>query len=585
MIWDEKISEEIQHRLTVFGWICFLIFTLLVVRLWYLSVFQEEWYKEKSERNWLRIIPLQALRGSIYDRYGKVLAEDLPRFRLVLLEGSMDVKEAQRKVKEILGEEIGFQVKDMSPGEKVLIEDLPLEKVIKIEERREELPGILVESYSHRFYPAEEVLAHVIGYVGRITAEELKNLSSSGYEVWDTVGKGGIELFYESLLRGEKGYRKVGVDALGRVRSVLEHSPARLRNSLVLTVDLEFQEYCYHLLQGKRGTIIVGRPTGEILVLASQPSFDPNTLSGGLTTQEWSRLVQSEKRPFTNRATQALYPPGSIFKLVVALAGLEEKVISARTSFSCPGFLEYSGKRYYCWNRAGHGSVNVERALAHSCNVFFYNVALALGPEKIVQYAQKFGLGTPSGLDIPGEKASLLPTPLWKRQNQREMWYPGDTLNLAIGQGYLLMTPFEVYRLLCGVATRGKIYRPHFLQAVLNREGKLIREVTPVLEREVNLRGETWDLLLKGMELVVTQGTGYACRDVPVNIAAKTGTAQNPHGKDHSWFGGFFPVDQPRVVFLVMLENSGDGSGEAAHAARRLIDWFLKYRGLTDEER
>ena len=584
-MWNKEVTEKVHHRIDIFGWIVLAIFVFLFLRLWYLSVLQGEWYRERSERNWIRVIPLQALRGSIYDRNGKPLAEDVPRFRLVLLEGSMKIEEARRRLEKVLGRKLVSEPREIVPGEVVLLEDLPLEEVIKVEEVQGDLPGILVESYPHRFYPGGEVFSHLVGYVGKVTAEEFKSLGPLGYEVWDRVGKGGIELFYENVLRGENGYRKIEVDALGRVQRVLENHPARFTNSLVLTVDREFQEYCYGLLGNKRGTIIVGKPAnGEILVLVSRPSFDPNALVEGLSAEEWSRLTQSDARPFTNRALQALYPPGSIFKLLVAVAGLEEKIISGQTTFFCPGFLEYNDKRYYCWNRGGHGTVNVERAIAQSCNVFFYNLALRLGPEKIVNYAQKFGLGVKPALDLPGVKEGLLPTPSWKRQARKETWYPGDTLNLSIGQGYLLVTPFEIYHLLCGIANRGKIYKPHLLKGILDSQGRLIKEVESTLEREVEIRESTWNLLWSGMKRVVTQGTGYACRDVPVELAAKTGTAQNPHGKDHSWFGGFFPADKPEIVFLVFVENGGDGGGEAARIARDLINWFLENRGIKGDK-
>ncbi|MEN3185391.1 MAG: penicillin-binding protein 2 [Atribacterota bacterium] len=580
-MWDKESAERIYHRIGILGWVSFVLLMVLFVRLWYLSVLQGDWYRERSERNWIRVIPLQALRGNVYDCNGKILAEDLPRFRLVLLEGSMQIDEARNKVEKVLQRKLASEFREIAPGEIILLENLSLEEVIKIEEAQEELPGVMVESYPHRFYPVSQVFSHVVGYVGKITSEEFKSLGPLGYEVWDRVGKGGIELFYEDLLRGRKGYRRVEVDALGQVRKVLANHPARFENSIVLTLDRDFQEYCYKLLGNHRGAIIVGKPlTGEILVLVSKPGFNPNDLVEGLSTEKWTELAQDEARPFTNRAIQATYAPGSIFKLLVAIAGLEEGVISAQTTFFCPGFLEYSGKHYYCWNRAGHGTVNVEKAIAHSCNVFFYNLALKLGPEKIVSYAQKFGLGVKTDFDLPGIKEGFLPTPNWKRQTKREIWYPGDTLNLSIGQGYLLVTPFEIYRLLCGIATRGKIYKPHLLKGILDGKGKLIREQKAVLEREIKIKESTWNLLVNGMKRVVTQGTGYACRDIPVKLAAKTGTAQNPHGKDHSWFGGFFPAEDPEVVFLVFVENGGDGSGEAARMARDLIHWFLEKRGV-----
>lgn len=579
-MWNEQMEEKVRWRTSFIFWIGLALFLVLSARLWYLSVLREEWYRERSERNRIRIVFQQALRGSIYDRRGLCLAEDVPRFRLLFLVGSGDREAVLHRLQEILGRNVVFSFRERTAGEVVLLEDIALEDVVKIEENKNSLPGVFIEAYPARNYRGREDIAPVVGYVGKISAEELEILGKAGYRVEDRVGKSGIETFYESLLRGDEGYRRVEVDALGRVVRVLDFRSPRFRYSLQLTIDWELQKECYEALGKRNGVVIIGNPsTGEILALVSKPSFDPNILSRGVSVKEWLDLAQERSNPLVTRPTQAVYPPGSLFKILVALAALEEGAVKPGESFFCPGYFEYGDRRYPCWQRSGHGRVSFEEAIAKSCNVTFYTLGLRLGPERIARYAQMFGFGQDPHIDLPGTKSGLFPTPEWKRQAVKAMWYPGDTLNLSIGQGYVLVTPLEMYLLLSTVATRGKLYDPHVLWRVLDEKGDVIREVKPFLRRNVVLRSQTWDTVIRGMEKVVTQGTGYNCRGLATKIAAKTGTAQNPHGKEHSWFGGFFPSDRPRFVFLVLVEHGGDGSGEAALVTRRIVEWILTNRG------
>ncbi|MCS7242818.1 penicillin-binding protein 2 [Candidatus Caldatribacterium sp.] len=581
MVWGEETGERVRQRIALLFWLGVGLFCVLSSRLWYLSVLRADWFRERSERNRVRVVFLQALRGNIYDRNGLCLAKDVPRFRLVLLAGSGKKEDVLRRVKDILGKNVTFSLRERGAGEIVLLEDVSLEDVIRIEENRGTLPGVLIETYPVRSYEFGEILAPVVGYVGRISPDELKAFGKMGYRAEDRIGKSGVEAFYESILRGKEGYRRIEVDALGNVVQVLDFRPPSFTHSLQLTIDGELQRACYEALGGKNGVIIVGDPkSGEILAFVSKPSFDPNPFSKGITAQEWLRLVRGASNPLLVRPTQALYPPGSLFKILVALAAQEEKVVASREVFFCPGYFEYGGRRYFCWRKEGHGRVSFEEAIAQSCNVVFYTLGLRLGPERIARYAKMFGFGEHPNLDLPGVRTGLFPTPEWKQDALKEIWYPGDTMNLSIGQGYLLVTPFEMYLLFCAVANRGKIYDPHVLSRVVDTEGRIVREIKPYLRRIVPLHPQTWDAVIRGMEKVVTQGTGWHCRGLPVRLAAKTGTAQNPQGREHSWFGGFFPSENPRFVFLVLVEHGGDGSGEAAQVARRIIEWLLRERGV-----
>lgn len=579
-MWSEELGERIRRRIVLLFWLGIALFCILFGRLWYLSVLRAEWFQERSERNRVRVVFLQALRGNIYDRNGFCLAKDTPRFRLLLLAGSEREGILQR-IESVLGRKVTFSLRERGAGEMVLLEDLSLEDVVRIEENREALPGVLIETYPLRSYELGEIFAPIIGYVGRISAEELRTLGKIGYRAEDRVGKSGVEAFYEGILRGREGYRRVEVDALGRVVRVLDFRPASFTRSVQLTIDAELQKASYEALGKRNGVVIVGNPqSGEILAFVSKPSFDPNLFSRGITVQEWSRLIQGTSNPLLVRPVQALYPPGSLFKILIALAAQEEGVVAPREVFFCPGYLDYGGRRYLCWKRGGHGRVSLEDAIAHSCNVAFYTMGLRLGPEKIARYAKMFGFGGDPHLDLSGTRTGLFPTPEWKREALGEIWYPGDTMNLSIGQGYLLVTPLEMYLLLCAVANRGKVYDPHVLLRVLDAEGNILQETKPYLRRTITLRPQTWDAIIRGMEKVVTQGTGFNCRGLPVRLAAKTGTAQNPQGREHSWFGCFFPSDNPRFVLLVLVEHGGDGSGEAAQVARRIIEWIFRERGV-----
>ncbi|MDI3530171.1 MAG: penicillin-binding protein 2 [Candidatus Atribacteria bacterium] len=572
----ENQKTILDRRIEVLIWILGIIFIALSARLWQISVLQGEIFKEKSEANRVRIVELQAPRGIIYDRNGEVLAEDVPRFQIVFRPGSLSLEEAVSKLKVLFKDKIAINPKQRSANEWILCDNLNLEEVIRFEEARQELPGLSVETIPMRFYPHGEYVFHVVGYVGKVTPQEVEE---GDYDIQDFSGKGGVELFYDKLLRGEKGFKKLEVDAKGRVLRVLENQPPHFRNSIALTLDLPFQEFCMNLLKDKKGVIIAGNPrTGAIFSLASSPTFDPNQLSKGMSQEAWEALSKDQSFPLTNRATQALYPPGSVFKLLVALAASEEIPDLDEKTFFCPGYFEYNDWKYPCWKRGGHGKISFEEAIAQSCNVVFYQLGLQLGIEKLEEYARLLGFGSPTGIDLPGEIGGFFPNPIWKRRQYGEPWYPGDTINLAIGQGYLMVTPLEIYRMICVLANRGVFCQPHLLDRIIDNQRGEILAFEPFQRKVASFKEETWRKVIDGMRLVVKQGTGRVCADLGIDLAAKTGTAQNPHGEDHSWFAGFFPADQPEFAFVVMIEHGGDGSGEAANTARAMIEWWLKNR-------
>ena len=584
-MWNEKPKIAVNHRIELFTWILFGIFAFLFFSLWYLSVLQSGLYQEKSERNRIRVVPLQAPRGIITDRYGKILAQDIPRFAAVLLPGSADPEKSRQTLEKIIKRKIEEPLRDRYSGEIILATQMSIEEVAMVEEARKELPGVMIEAYPKRVYPPGEDIAHIVGYVGKINSEELKRFGQTNYNNEDIIGKSGIELNYEEFLRGEKGYRKIEVDALGRIIRILDTGFPRFRHTLTLTLDMELQRYCNELLAGKSGVIIVGDPTnGELLAMANQPSFEPNLLVDGVSQDEWNELIENPQKPLTTRSLQALYPPGSIFKLIVGLAAQEANIVPRDRTIFCPGYYEYNNQRYPCWKKSGHGRLTYEDALAQSCNVTFYTLGLELGQERIIDMARRLGFEADTGIDLPWENHGFLPTSRWKRQKIGEPWYPGDTINLSIGQGYILVTPFEIFQSVVTISNRGILYTPHFLKVIQNDKGEVVERVLPKVKNRIELKPDTWERLIRGMTKVVAEGTGRACRDLPIPIAGKTGTAQNPHGNDHSWFAGFFPIERPRFVFVVLVENGGDGSGEAAHRGKDLIQWIYDHRESTLNE-
>ncbi|MCX6091005.1 MAG: penicillin-binding transpeptidase domain-containing protein, partial [Candidatus Atribacteria bacterium] len=343
--------------------------------------------------------------------------------------------------------------------------------------------------------------------------------------------------------------------------------------------------FCHQRRGGKGGVIIVGKPkTGEILALVSSPGFDPNVLADGISQEAWNRLLNDPQRPLNQRFLQSLYPPGSIFKLIVGLAAVEQGLEDTKRTIFCPGYFDYNGWRCPCWRKSGHGRLNFEEAIAQSCNVTFYTLGLELTERRIDEMAERFQFGEKRDIDLPGEGHGFLPTSRWKRQKTGEPWYPGDTINLSIGQGYLLVTPFEIYSMVTTIANRGKIYKPHLVKKILDEKGEVVTKVVPTIENTVKIKEQAWDQIIRGMGKVVSTGTGKACQDLPIKMAGKTGTAQNPQGADHSWFAGFFPLNDPEVSFVVLVEHGGDGSGEAAHRGRDLVQWYLENRGISQDE-
>jgi penicillin-binding protein 2 len=593
--------EEFRLRNQIFVFVAVIIFSLLFVRLWYLQLIKEQEFRLLSENNRIRLIKIPAARGMIMDRHGKVLVDNRPSFNVMVTpEDVDDFQGVTRQLSQFLNcspEEIVRTLKDgdRPPFQPVAIKkDISWRELSLVKTHRLDLPGVEVQIEPIRTYPYTNTAAHVLGYVGEINKEELKK--NKGYQMGDLIGKCGVELKWEEHLRGIDGGRQVEVDAVGREVRVLKEVEPVPGHNFYLTIDLDLQRYGEQLLGKRAGVIIAMNPlTGEILAFCSSPSFEPSHFAEGISTQEWEKLISDPLHPLQNRGIQGLYAPGSVFKIVTGAAGLEEGVIRPDTTFYCTG-IHYVGRRgYQCWRGGGHGAIQFHRGLVESCDIYFYNVGERLGVKKLSRYAEGFGLGRPTGIDLPDEKGGLVPTADWKQEQLGEPWYAGETVSLAIGQGYLLVTPLQLLTLISAVANGGTVLKPLIAKRVEDLDNKTLEEYPTKEISKVPISSETLGELREALLGVIKEdsGTGRAARVEGLDIAGKTGTAQVVRLKgtgarqrteemsygfrDHAWFVAYVPADTPFAV-VVLVEHGGHGGSAAAPLAREMIRRYFHQR-------
>ncbi len=570
----------IRKRLFVLVVVVFLFMFFLAFGLWNLQIRQASKFVRLALTNRVRYLRELGARGIIYDRNGLPLAVNVGTFAL---QGyPLELKKPQIK-KEIISflikngypitpDEYDLRIKKqyISPYHAVVIfENITLAQLSELISQFDFPPQLFPKLVLKRIYPVGRLLSHVVGYVGEISLEELRALQNKGYEGGDDIGKSGIEKFYESVLRGGVGGEEIEVDAVGRKVRSLSYRPGAPGKSLTLTIDLVIQRFVDTALGENRGVALVMDPkSGEILAYVVHPSYDPNPLSWGVSPQEWKALIRHPLKPMLNRAIAGAYPPGSIFKPIVALGALQEGVITPKTRFLCTGKFKLGNRTFRCWLEWGHGNVDLLDAIKFSCDIYFYNVGLLMGVNKIVKYSKMFGLGEKTGIDLPGEKSGLLPTPRWKKKVFKDRWYKGDTVNLSIGQGFLLVTPIQMLRAYAAIANGGYLVTPHLVVngVFSNRKIKL-----PINQRYIRL-------INNDLVAVVDGGTGRRASVKGVKVAGKTGTAQNPHGEDHAWFVCYAPADDPKYVVLVFVEQGGHGSQKAAPIAGEILKFLLNSR-------
>ena len=573
-------------------WILIMTMTVLLIRLWHLQVMQGNEMRKLSEQNRIRVKKVIAPRGVIYDRTGKVLADTRPSFNMYIT--PEDIKDFNQtidglaKLISINREEIVDKLKTASglpPSFPVKIKsDISMDEVAKVEANRVYLPGVNIQIEPKRSYPYGTMMAHVLGYVSEINNDELKSKEYKNYSPGDYMGKYGLEKMYETYLRGKDGEKRVEVDAMGREIRTLDIIEPTPGNALYLNINMEVQAIAEKALEGKKGGCIALEPkTGAVIALVSRPAFDPNKFASGITKENWKAIITDKSHPLQNRVTQGRYPPGSVFKIVLALKALESKVINEKTSFTCRGGFPFGKRVFKCWKKGGHGSVAIHRAIVESCDVFFYNVGLKLGIDRIHEMADMIGLGEPTGIDLPGEKHGLVPSSEWKKKTYGEPWYEGETVSVAIGQGAVWLTPIQLVQLSTFVANEGVTFRPQIVNRIVSPEGKTIKTFEPVIHSNAQLRKEVTKTVKEAMQGVVNEpsGTAYGSRIQYVHMGGKTGTAQSVGEKgknlgDHAWFIAFAPVEEPAISISVLIEYGGHGSSVAAPVAKAISENLFK---------
>ncbi|MEI6530092.1 MAG: penicillin-binding protein 2 [bacterium] len=572
----------------IFAGTILLLLILLFGRLFFLQILHREEYTIAAEQNRSRLVSSVAIRGTIYDRNMDVVAKDNPTYTVQII--PEELKEAiLPRLSQILGMPVEEIQAKLVENKLPAWDPMPLrtglaeEVVQKIAEQHLQLPGVITQIEPERFYPYANLFSHLIGYTGAISAEELAGLESEGYTGGDNIGKIGLEKAYEKTLRGQKGKQIIEVNAIGQPIRVLQEIEQVPGKDLILTVDLKLQQKARQILVDNKmnGAIVCLSPqTGEILAMVSSPDFDPNSFVKGIQPKEYQALLDA--RAFTAKTTQDRFPPGSTFKVVTTIAALEEGVIDPETYYvDCNGFVEVGGRRFNCVGV--HGRQDLVEAIANSCNSFFYTLALEVGPEKIAKWAGILGLEEVTGVDLADEVHGVIPNPAWKAQFTDEPWYPGDTLNMGVGQGDVLVTPLGLAMVYATLANGGTLYQPHLVREIRTFDGLPVQTVVPTLKREIPLSQRTLALIREGMIRATDRGTTQQIKLNGISVAAKTGTAQITGEKQDIWIAAYAPVEKPEIVVLLMDEYSKIPYGSyLAPFAHDLLDvYFAGKTGVT----
>lgn len=602
-------APELRRRARVLYVILAFAFLGLTSRLVFLQVVSGERYTFLSENNRVRLKRVAGTRGMIYDRHGQLLVDSRPSFDLIFVpEDSTDPRDTLRLLARYLKREEKELLSTFEEGksraafdEMVLGRDVDWSVVVAVETHQLDLPGVSLRVRPRRSYADGPMAAHVLGYLGEINQRQLNILREKGYVVGDEIGQYGLERRWEELLRGQSGGQQVEVDALGRRVRVLHEVTDVPGDTVHLTLDRELQAAAYEALKGKEGTIVaIDVNSGAILALASTPAFDPNVFARGIKSDEWSGLIKDQLRPLSNRATQGQYPPGSTFKIIMAIAGLEENVINPDSYIQDPGFFPFGNRSFRDWKKGGHGAVNLHKAIVESCDTYFYQLGPKLGVDRIAKWSRAFGLGEKTGIALDDEKNGIIPDTEWKRKRFRQPWYPGETISVAIGQGYVTVTPLQLANMMAAVANGGKLYRPYLVSKVESLDGATVREYGSELIRTIEMKPETLQRVHKALADVVhgPGGTGGAARSPLIQVAGKTGTAQviemkgaylkseqlSYFNRDHAWFVSYAPLDKPQIAVAVLVEHGGHGGEAAAPMAKKVFEKFIEMQKPADKQ-
>lgn len=583
--------KEKSEKILIIAYVVVAAFLLLIMRLWQLQILQGKEYRKLSEANRLRIISIPAPRGIIFDRNGIQLVKNSPYYYASLIPDEFDIRKVDSlsKVLNMPIEEILEEINKngLSPFSPIrLKQGLSFTEVALIEARRSDFPGLIIEAEVSREYLYGDVGSHLIGYLGKLNPSQSKDPALKDIPPDTFIGQWGVELLFDKSLRGTLGKRVIEVDALGREIRLLQEKPPIKGKDITLSIDINLQEEAEKAFGEKAGALVAIKPdTGEILGMVSKPSFDPNLFAKGISYDKWIAITQDKKNPMLNRALQSQYPPGSVFKIVTAIAGLEEGVISPETRVDCRGGIDYGRWHFGCWRKQGHGVVSLHRAIVESCDTYFYEAGKRLGIDKIYDYATNLGLGKKTGIELGREKQGLIPNTNWKLENKKHPWYLGETFNAAIGQGYVAVTPLQLAVMTSTIANGGNLYKP-----------TLIKDAQPIISGKVKIRSDTLEIVKSGLFGVVNEpgGTGWAAKSQLMSIGGKTGTAQvvaikrdsqylPEKFRDHAWFVAFAPVEKPEIALAVLVEHGGHGGGAAAPIAKRAIEGYMNSKNKKPE--
>lgn len=602
-------AYDISARITAALVLICSCFFLLALRLWYLQVVNGEYFRWRSENNRIREVHVPAPRGMIFDRNGKVLVKNRPAFNIELVtEDSPNIKDTLAKLENIIGVTPGSLKFDPAaqrrrkPFEpKLVARDVSRDVLAKVVSHKFELPGVIIGITPAREYVYGIEAAHLLGYIREINKHQLSNPRYSRYLAGDLVGQYGLEAEFEDRLQGMRGLQRIEVDARGNRMSEFSFESERIGHDLHLTIDLEVQKTAYEALEGISGSAVAMNPnTGAIIAMASSPSFDPNLFVGDLSAAEWRDLVSGPQKKLSNRTTQGEYPPGSVFKVFMAVVALSEKVVTPNTRVNCPGYYYFGGRAFKCHKRGGHGSVNLYDAIVQSCDVYFYNLGATLSIDTIHDYMTRFGFGMRSGLALTSENPGLIPSTEWKRNYFRrpedKKWYPGETLSVSIGQGAVTVTPLQAARALSTLVNGGKLLRPYVVEQVEGNDGTVLEKYEPQQTGSLQVPDSVLETVKKAMVGVVNdpRGTGHRAKlemFPEIVVAGKTGTAQtasDQHYKsggkfeDHAWFVSYAPADAPEIVVAVLAERAGHGGSVAAPVAKKIFESYFATKQIDN---
>ena len=591
-----------RARLRRAVWVIGIGFLGLLLRLWYLQILEGHSFRVQALNNHLRLRPVEAPRGAILDRNGEVLVENRPAFDLYVTPGDVsnpaEVAAVLADVLQVVPDAIAQRLAERRPQPfqpLLLRKDLDDRLVAAVEERKLELPGISIRVRPTRAYPGGAVAASILGYVSEVTQAQLQREEYRDFRPGESLGQAGVEQRFDGFIRGVDGGEEVVVDAQGRGVQLLSRIEPRSGANLFLTIDARVQAAAEAAFTGKKGAVIAMDPaTGGIVALVSRPAYDPNLFVHRMTGRQWQAIAADPEHPLQNRAFQAQYPPGSIFKLIVAIAGLESGALTPETRFSAPEHFYLGTAKFDDWKKGGHGILDLKGAITESANTYFYQAGLRVGIDPIVEMAKAFGLGEPPGLNLGDEAKGHLPNPQPGRPGHPG-WSPADTVITSIGQGPVVASPLQLLEMVSAIANGGIVYRPHVVEKIVSLSGDLLEAYAPEVLRQVPVKPETLAFIRQAMLSVVEHGTGTRAKVAGLLIAGKTGTAQvvkKGEGKgqvglkDHGWFASFAPVDNPQLAVVVLVENGGFGGQVAAPIAKAVYEAAFDVGGVshTDSE-